>query len=206
MGSFARKLAALLFLMAVAGCAAWCRSSGTARGIYYTRHPADHVQVIYVPVYADEAFDDRVRDNIRIALWHWNRTLNGHMQFVVADLAVKDLEDNIEVRHRIDLLDMGLEFVPSGFDEDTPGLLGLVRGADLHVIHLNAEAEYAVDLSVVAMHEMGHTFGLGHTQVQGSLLFPIYSDQAPCVDEITVQTLAAVQGWNYQHLNWCEHL
>lgn len=195
-----RKLAFLAFAICAA-CAAEPRHVATP--VEYTNHSPEPGQTLYVPVYADASFSDDLRHRLRNALWHWNRALNGHFKFVVADLAVTDLEDNAEVRRRIDLLDNGIEFVPSGFNPDNAGTLGIVRGDDLHVIHLNSDAESEADMSVVIMHEMGHALGLDHNHVLGSLLYPIYSNQAPCVDETTVQVLAAQNGWDYRHLNWC---
>src|SRR3954471_18244797 len=60
------------------------------------------------------------------------------------------------------------------------------------------------DLGGVVMHELGHVLGLGHSGKGGLMAAQYHPTSQRCVDQGTVEAVAAKRGLPAAELNWCQ--
>lgn len=161
-----------------------------------------------IPVYVDERFTDPDRAEIHAALDEWNHVLNGYrVYFVDAD----DFAMQPSVLYRVLNTEQGLLILhthPADVDGDPSfeGVLAWVPGLGAPIVHVIADRVGTRSMRAIVMHEIGHTLGLEHVLVKGTLMFPSYPFGLDCIDKVTVQALASTRAsrWDWHHMNYCE--
>lgn len=58
-----------------------------------------------------------------------------------------------------------------------------------------------INLDWVALHEFGHSLGLDHSNVRGSIMFPWYQGYKPTI-KLTEDDILGIQGIYGKFLNW----
>lgn len=179
-----------------------------------TSHSPDpFARTLKYPVYIDNAFSSTQKDQIKDALAMWNRTFNGYQEFYVADdkwspnMITEDGEEIILNQRE------GFRIIKMAPDSTQEGILGWVDDLGNEVVHLVPEhcEAYGKDdgIRIVTAHEIGHSLGIRHSGVEGTLLYPYYTNQAVvdngrCIDYFTALQLSkANERFKLEHLNYC---
>lgn len=173
--------------------------------VSYTHHaPEWGVNALRIPVWIDADFSPRDRADIKAAVDGWNTALNGHRVYFVADDNAKGLtEAGSPIQQIVEHDGLGLLFVAIPHFDVPTNVLGWVDELGDNVVHLDRAENNGTRQLIVALHEMGHTMGLDHVRTPYGLMGTVYTSQPPCVDETSVQILAALHGWDYRTMNWC---
>lgn len=195
------KLLFLCLSVLFLGCslpAKYVSRSSTA----YSNHIRTNETTVIRHYYIDPSFKGTTSSQVEAGFDEWNIALNGYQKFVKGSLngVAKDSElppfdflvVNVSSKDATDML------MPEG-------VLGWVDELGSPVIYLVEDRMTDQDIRILLMHELGHSLGLPHLPVKGTLMYPYYPN-SPCIDEITIRELVTVGRGHYQleHLNWCE--
>jgi hypothetical protein len=133
------------------------------------------------------------------ALAEWNYVLNGYVTYEIKDAHWRydsDFEDHITATHQ------GLIFKKVAIDED--GTLAEVNEINGNVVSVYEERSQFWSMRTIMLHEIGHTLGLRHLPIAGTIMYPYIQLQSPCVDQIAVRELASEKIYlKLEHLNYC---
>lgn len=159
-------------------------------------------------VHLDKNFSEEDKRQIVKALDQWNYVLNGYMVF-----RAEDTQFDMEM-YKLNERDYYFLKVDSGNyivqEADLRGrehgdfnvALGFVPQIGQHFIYLVRDRLGEDDIFYLALHEMGHALGATHNG-QG-LMYPRYSKiNFQCVDQLTVEKVAAYQKMDIKYLNYC---
>lgn len=203
-------LAILAVLISCCSCFHSATSKGLVQGTggaaYEMNAPELGALDVEEPVYIDRDFDPQERSAIHAALADWNMVLNGYLHF-------KIIKEDVDYSNYIVLLEMresmqGLAFVKRDVGEvevqlEDPRTLAWTNGVGGDQIHVIGQRVGVRNLRVILEHEIGHSLGVDHLPIRGTLMYPGYSGGADCIDRVTVQTLAGRRGWDWHHMNYC---
>ncbi len=196
------KSAALLALSLVA-----CSSS---RATYIPPKPGPDVGTLTetYPVYIDKKFTADEHASIHAALDDWNLALNGYLSYTVGS---DEFDMEIDVLRKVVYTGQGVLILRNKFadyknDPDFDiGTLAFVYRLGSPVVHVIQDAIGTRNLKAIVMHEIGHTLGIPHVVIKGSLMFPGYPYGTDCVDRATVQTLSALRPrFDWRRMRYCE--
>lgn len=171
--------------------------------------PPDSYVPEIVPVYIDKDFKADARADIHAALDEWNFAFNGYVTYLVVSDGFDMDEDVIE---RVNRTGQGLIIVsiPDAFlDLFVPeGVLAWVDDLGDPVVHVASGRIGTRNLKKIVMHEIGHVLGVPHTTASNTLMSKYYQDQAACIDDYTLRTLAGTKfarsvHWQWQFMNAC---
>ncbi len=173
---------------------------------YVSAPPADLEGLLpdIQPVYIDVRFTDAERASIVAAVREWNVALNGYR---VYDVQVEPFDMDLGIIKRMMDTTQGLLVLRAdveGLDPDLETALAWVPGLGAPLVHVVSERIGTRDLRTIVMHEIGHTLGLPHVPVKGTLMFPYYPFGVDCIDRITAQALATIRRLDWHHLRFCE--
>lgn len=195
---------ALLAVTLVLGC------SAPTHGRYKVHSvPAEFSFIPDVqPVYIDADFAQDEKQAIHQALADWNLALNGYRQYRVETdtfgMEVSVLKQVANSHEGLVILSLNESQVP---EDVGSGALAWVDELYSPIVFVATERVGQRELRVIVAHEIGHTLGLAHVPVMGSLMNPYYNFQSGCIDQLTVQFLAAQprrMNWDWHHMNYCE--
>lgn len=169
----------------------------------YTNHVPTNQTTVIRHVYIDPSFSSNTRNQIEDGLKEWNIVLNGYEKFVVA-------KGDLPAYENMSPFDFVIVNITAKEAEEMlmpDGVLGWVDDLGDPVIHLIEYRMVDQNIKILLMHELGHSLGLPHLQVRGTLMFPYYAN-APCATETDVRMLATVHrgAYDLSHLNWCSYL
>jgi len=208
MGGIFRKLCLLLSTLAVllAATACNCKAPSSYHN-EYTDNPRPVVMDTHVvPIYVDKDFSYPHLKDIREALAQWNIAMNGYEQFEIVTEKF-DMEPDV-LKHIFDSMQGIVILSRKSEDADIQqmpdGVLGFTPSAPAQVVNLIEDRIGTRNLRIILLHELGHALGLMHITVSGTLMFPAYPYDSPCIDKSTVVALAFTRRWDWHHMNWCE--
>ncbi len=194
-------------LVSVVGCAATHSFTETPKSPYVTVEPPQDVMPETFPVYIDTLFTAKEHDDIHGAVSDWNTALNGYMTYIIGSDTF-DMEPEVirsVLRTGQGLLILRNKFADYKDDEDIEGTLAFVYRLGAPVVHVLEDVIGTRDFKSIVLHEMGHTLGIPHVYIRGSLMFPSYPYGANCIDKATVQTLSSIRPWfEWRHMRYCE--
>ena len=190
----------LLSLVFVISCVKLPVKYAPSSSAEYTNHPSPNQTTVIRHVYIDPSFKSVTKDEIVDGLEEWNKVLNGYDKFVVA----KGEAPSYENMSPFDFLVVNITAQEAEEMMMPDGVLGWVDELGDPVIHLVEYRMVDEDVKTLLAHEMGHSLGLPHLPVRGTLMFP-YFPNSPCIDETTVRELVTVHKGQFdlEHLNWC---
>lgn len=175
------------------------------RQYYTTNSPEMRWNTVIMPYYVDQAFSQTRRDQIELAVKQWNWVLNHRFELRFAGLAAKIDDDFVEAHKDFDTRFFIREDATDPEMNDYAGALAFVDEIGGNKIHLiDQRLDFTFMPEIVIMHEIGHSFGLEHTDLADTLMGTHYTEQPHCIDEYTVRTLAAEMSWDWRTLNWCK--
>jgi hypothetical protein len=158
----------------------------------------------YQPVTIDADFTENERDQIKAAFSEWNLALNGYDYFGIREDAADFpmLEDALK---DVQATGQGRLVIRLGDNLSCDdGTLAFVTDLGSPVIYVCSLAVGERNLKAIMMHEIGHTLGMNHIGIVGTLMFPGYTFGAPCIDDVTIRALASIRpAWRYDHLRSC---
>ncbi len=174
---------------------------------YSVKHPSPaRTHTEHWPVTISAKFTEAQTKDIKAALDEWNFTLNGYGHYDLVKEKANDVEIDLALLGTL-ASDQGLVFTTvSAFDpEVVPNVLAWVEDLGAHQIFVVADRLGGRDFKTIAMHEMGHTLGLEHVDVRGSLMGPYYpaNETGGCIDEVTAINVASIHHWHVENLNYC---
>lgn len=181
-------VASLLGLMPVAADAA-PRS--------YTYHPASTAAPEIIALQIDTSFAAADSANVLRAVAEWNQALNGWVRFdVIAAGGWQARSWNIRAERggRPDTRDGGgqpLSFTQAGFASIGGKMV-------IYVDRIGTR-----DLRGIVLHELGHVLGLDHDPRANLMSMRYVPSAEQCVDEQTMQRIAAARHLPLASLNWC---
>lgn len=157
------------------------------------------------PVYIDAQFTSEERSAIVAAAEEWNTVLNGYRRY---DVQEKPFDMDYSVITKMFNTDQGLLVLRRTVAdiEDEPDLenaLAWVPGLGAPLVYVVADRIGTRDLKSIVLHEIGHTLGVDHIRIKGTLMFPYYPFGRTCVDEVTVAAVATLRRYERSHLNHC---
>lgn len=181
--------------------------TNTATGPHYVEHapPPAYTLTDTIPVYVDKDFSDANKREIKAALDEWNHSLNGYDTFTITDDSF-DIQES--VLEQVETSDQGVLILAVTADQAESlgggdGTLAWVNQAGGHQLFVIVD-RVGDRLHNVLLHELGHTLGLEHTQVRGTLMNPYYSHGIGCIDELTMRQLTEIRSrYSLDHLNYC---
>jgi len=195
--------------------AAGCHALHGPANVQHPR-PVGHTPE-YTPVYIEKAFTQSEHDAIHRALAGWNYVLNGYQVYSVAS---DDFDYDLDVIEQISNTDQGLVFVRASIamadsldlsdgilvEKENNGVLAWVPGLGEQVVFIVTDRIGTRDLTAITEHEIGHTLGIPHLPIKGTMLYPYYTFGASCIDRATVQALASLSRgrFDWHFMNWCE--
>lgn len=154
------------------------------------------------PILVDDEFTYDQAVEVEKAVRIWETALNGLYEFRVrrwhfdpADvLSLEEAGQGVAIMS-----------VPAA---EMPGdnVLAYVNGLGGHRMFISMERIGTRSLKGVAIHEMGHSLGLGHIPVRGAAMYPSYDDgwNRDCIDEVTMRVLAEVDSRvKMDHIVYC---
>lgn len=175
---------------------------------YTSNSPAKPVSDI-TPVWIDETFSPSFKQTIRAAFKEWNTALNGYGYFEVIS---EDFDLDIDVIKQVLATDQGVIVLNRSLTDkivmDMPeGVLAWVSELEAHDLNIVTKRIGTRNLKTIVMHEIGHTLGVGHLPVKGSLMFPIYESESNCIDKLTIMMLSSIHSkYDYKQMSYCEPL
>jgi hypothetical protein len=157
-------------------------------------------------VTVSDKFTEAQEKQIEDALDEWNYTLNGYGHYDLVKKNANDIEVELALFGTL-ATDQGLVFTTvSVLDESVqPGVLAWVEDLGAHHVFVVSDRIGSRDFKTIVMHEMGHTLGLEHVDVRGSLMGAFYpaNETGGCIDEVTAINVAAVHHWHVENMNYC---
>jgi hypothetical protein len=158
------------------------------------------------PVYIDRSFNVTQQAELDWALANWNIALNGHAKFVVVDRAFNMQSDILQqaMDKQVYLIlpaSPTNKLVKSVNIDNHHWVIGITPYIGGHWIHLVVSRLTLAALGGVAMHELGHALGSGHTH--GGLMDASYTHDDQCVDYQAMEQVAQFQGWDVSTMNYC---
>lgn len=155
------------------------------------------------PVYISSKFTAAEKAAIVKALGEWNYVLNGYTQFYVVNDSVEVTD---ELTDKISKSEVGLLFQVAPYDDpnlEGSGVLGWCNDLRGNFIFMVSERADSFGFYTIALHEIGHSLGMPHIAVKGSLLFPYVEYQTNHVDEVAARELVSVNNYmNTNNVNW----
>lgn len=197
-------LALLICALMVAGCA------GTGRmWSWHHGHSPSHLMASakrIIPVYYDIDFTKEERHALDESLEEWRGVFNGQVEFKVDAKGFQGLAGAKRQLESIHNTGLGWVIIRMSSDNEEIQVgartlaFAQLGGHYMVVLHDRIGTR---DLKTIAMHEMGHLLGSGHTNSHG-LLHPYYGPaQYDCIDKITVSEVGAALGIPLTELNYC---
>lgn len=142
------------------------------------------------PVYIDDAFSDKQKEDILLSLKLWNDALNGQHTYEVKEMKVtpERLQQVMDTHY-------GLVIVKDNDEElIADGVLAYTNELRGNLIAVETDFIGDRDLVSIMMHEEGHQLGLMHLPIYGSLMSPsVQLKQPRCVDESSARELVTVR-------------
>jgi len=173
-------------------------------------HPRAEVATVVVPVYVDGSFSGADKANIVSAITILNDSLNGYQHLDVVstsfDMKTDDIVaglDGIIIMQVWSGGDHPCSFIPVS---DIPGATVLAWSDKLagHMIWVLRDRIRDDQIKSIVLHELIHCdLGVGHIYEHVSIMNPKVNDGIECVDEDAMQSAAAKNGWDINHLNYC---
>jgi len=162
-----------------------------------------------IPVYIDKNFDASEKYNIKMGIDTWNFTLNKAITLSIVDthydMSLKVMKD-IEKTNKglVILKNNSLDPQASAQRSDVLAWIDTIGGHYIHIIS-DRVAFKKKNLSLIIMHEMGHSFGMVHIYKDNCLMNIDHNKESFCVDEDTVDQLLLLKPeLNKKHLNYCK--
>lgn len=187
-----------LALLAILIACSPCNAPGNWGHPSYTSNPTKKDQnTIQIPYMVDRNFSPELHAQVMQAVEDWNTVLNGQFRFVQFEWDSKyhaNEDEEVLIVRRVDFADLENKGVLGWFAPREPSVVNIVQGQPYVPVS---------KMSTVVMHEIGHWFGLGHFSTKGTLMYPAYTHQPPCIDFETVKEAADLHGWSFSNLNWC---
>lgn len=166
----------------------------------------------HVPVYIDARFSGNDRLNVGYALETWNYAFNGQ---VVLDIhynteqwTIKQFDD-IHMNQGIAII-----YLSENEGDNIPTLsndpfqaqkvLAWVNELGGNKVYVLRNRIKEKNLFYITLHELGHIFGVQHSDENNLMQPNYYINTQACVDKSTATAAALYLGINPKYMNWCE--
>lgn len=164
-----------------------------------------------IPIYIDQRFSGNDKVLISSALQSWgyafNNQINFEIHYNVSDWSLNEVSD-IYLRHGVMIV-----YLSERENDNIPTLssdpfnakkvLAWVNKIGGNKINVLRDRINETDLYYIILHEMGHIFGVLHTN-EDELMQPSYmKTNQRCVDQNTARKAAEFMGVNPNTMNWC---
>lgn len=179
----------------------------TARlGLYhYVRDPSVSNQAARLyPVYVDKDFGEADRISIQDALDQWNIALHGQARFIINNHLDVNINNGF-LLFKITSHNPLVKPIDKIVDVDKKGIfwtLGFTSQIGDHHVYLVRDRLQNEDVKYIVMHELGHALGAAHGG-SGLMSVPYNKEKWQCVDQYTVQQIAAHEHLVAEDLNYC---
>lgn len=198
-------LSGLVFVCLFVACVAPTRVRSAT---YTTAAPNPALVGEVYPVYIDQEFTAAEKAAIAAALVEWNTALNGARTYVVAS---DQFQMEQSVISQVMTTGQGLLILRNkrtDYDhagDEMDGVLAFVPGLGVPFVHVIDDAIGTRNLKAIVAHEIGHTLGIPHVPLTGSLMNPSYPFGLDCVDKETLQALSfASPKFDWHYMRYCQ--
>lgn len=160
-----------------------------------------------IPIYIDNGFTRPQLIAVYQAVNEWNYIFNRQIVLEIKNIVrntkeVKSANDSIKnsgvgwIFFTISISDPGLEVIDKNF-------IAFVNEIGGNYMFVFKERIAPVNVKTIIMHEIGHLLGAEHV-IFPSLMYSTYGeDQLDCIDQVTVNQVAAANNLDYKTLNYC---
>lgn len=170
----------------LAGCASdMGRTTVSCSRAAPSQHP------IVVPVWLDDAWTQREREELRAAVDEWNEALSPQMRLDVISGPVP--KPGLSHAPGIGIDRISSEDLPEEVRDGVLGFVPRLGSGDITLV-ADAVADAHLHLRRVALHELGHALGAPHTTNGLSLMAVAYQSGVGCIDGWTLDQVAPFNG------------